>query len=61
VDSARGQPFKTVGIVMPKDGGGSTITLKDVLIGRFSSHGDVDTSTANFAEYEMRTTPPPAS
>ena len=45
---------------MPKGGGGYTITLKDVLIGSFSSHGDVDNWTANFADYEMGTAPPPA-
>lgn len=60
IGSANGQHYKTVVIVMPKDGGGSTITLKDVVIGAFSSHGDVHTWTASFADYEMGTSPPPA-
>ena len=33
---------------------------KTVVIGAFSSHGDVDTWTASFADYEMGTSPPPA-
>ncbi len=39
-------------------GGGNTITLKDVLLTSFSAAGDVDTFTANFAKYEMGTSPP---
>ncbi len=45
---------------MPKGGGGTTITFKDVLISNFQAAGDVDTFTANFATYEMGTSPPPS-
>jgi hypothetical protein len=44
--------------VVPKGEGGGTITLKDVVIKFVSGHGEVETWTANFATYEMGTSPP---
>ncbi len=58
VKAARGEQIKTVIIVMPKGDGGHTITFKDVLISNFQAAGDTDTFTANFAAYEMGTSPP---
>ena len=57
--TARGNPFKTVVIVVPgKDGKGMTLTLTDVMISRYSISGDAESWSLSFAKKEFSQSPP---
>jgi Type VI secretion system effector, Hcp len=59
--SARGEPVKTVVIVVPgKDGKGITLTFHDVLITSYSVSGNQESWSMNFRSKEFSQSPPQA-